>query len=348
MKSIIIVEDRLRVIKEILNVIVEHDCFFIEDIFIYTPSISWSINTDFRPEMLCLDFRNEINKKTLSIIKNLIIDISLLYEKHNNSRNEIIIDKDVFAVILDDSLYNYTIEYSNELGYTEIKLFRERNKITEKYKSYEWIPIKERDKNKEQDPYNTLKSEFKYWTKLQFVFLDYINKLNSFIDERVECNETNTENKRLKAICIKRLYSEDPENNQSIDTPEFNKNDNANPAIFDDEFIISIHREFNNYLWKSVDIDTCKDWFRVNPRGEITLESGITKTAFCYFIGKIEGKIKKKPKMGEWMSFHIGKNNYSKLKKAWEAKDKQGNIIVCYPNIVKEEIDRRLINTVQL
>lgn len=102
-----------------------------------------------------------------------------------------------------------------------------------------------------------------------------------------------------------------------IDSPKFigelDTSDLTNPLIFDIETLRHLHRDFNDYLWQSIDFDDFKNCFRNSPK-KIEIKKGITKSAFCYFMGRIEHKQTGVSSLHEWMHFHIGGSNYNKLK----------------------------------
>ena len=99
-----------------------------------------------------------------------------------------------------------------------------------------------------------------------------------------------------------------------IDGSKVNTNDTTNPLIFDIKLIYDLHREFNGYLFAAVDIDTFKNHFRKTPK-RIIKNDGIGYSAICYFMGSIEHRQFGVSLFSEWMRFHIGGNNYGKLKK---------------------------------
>lgn len=106
----------------------------------------------------------------------------------------------------------------------------------------------------------------------------------------------------------------------------------GNPLIFNVAFINNFFLTFNDFLWEITDIETCKNWFRVNPIGKPEFKDDLT-TYFCYAIGQIEDKIiaEYRPKnINKWISTTINGNNYSGLKS--RAKNK----------IMISEIDEKL------
>lgn len=100
--------------------------------------------------------------------------------------------------------------------------------------------------------------------------------------------------------------------------PQPVKTESGNLLVFPEKTLKDVHRVFNDFFWESVDIDTLKNWFRQIPTGKIKLKEGRRLTGLCYFIGKIEDKKINVSNFGKWMSYHIGKNNYSKLKNEWQ------------------------------
>jgi len=139
-----------------------------------------------------------------------------------------------------------------------------------------------------------------------------------------------------------------------IDSPNYigklDTSDLTNPLTLDIKFLNDIHREFDDFLWHTVDITTLKNWYRYSPE-KIKIKEGITNSAFCYFMGGIAHKQNGISNTNEWMHFHIGGNNYNKLKKefidmAKDASNKRNNFSVTSPQRkaleMKEEIDSRL------
>lgn len=105
-----------------------------------------------------------------------------------------------------------------------------------------------------------------------------------------------------------------------------------NQLIYNEKILDSFHGAFNGFLWKSTNIETFKNWFRVNPVGMPEFIDD-WKRYFCYAIWKIEDHIipELRPKnINNWFVSILGKNNYSGLKKSELVKEK------------KDEIDRKL------
>jgi len=139
-----------------------------------------------------------------------------------------------------------------------------------------------------------------------------------------------------------------------IDSPNYisklDTSDLTNPLTLDIKFLNDIHREFDDFLWHTVDIKTLKNWFRYSPE-KIKIKEGITNSAFCYFMGRIAHKQNGISNTNEWMHFHIGGNNHNRLKRefinmAKDASSKRNNFSVTDPQRkaleMKDEIDSRL------
>lgn len=96
--------------------------------------------------------------------------------------------------------------------------------------------------------------------------------------------------------------------------PNFDSNDKTNPLIFDMQLIHDLHREFNGYLWNTIDIDNFKDCFRKKPK-KLVFNDNVTLPEVCYFFSKIEHTQTVVKSFSDWMIYHIDGNNYGKLKK---------------------------------
>lgn len=130
----------------------------------------------------------------------------------------------------------------------------------------------------------------------------------------------------------------------------FDNNDKTNPLILEIETLQHLHREFNGYLWWPIDYGEFINGFRLNAK-KIERKDGISNSAFCYLMEKIEKKQTAISNFSDWMMFHIGGNNYGRLKNefidmAKNAKDKRRNFSLTVKQEkaleIKAEIDIRL------
>ncbi len=113
---------------------------------------------------------------------------------------------------------------------------------------------------------------------------------------------------------IRNVISEYKDRLQKLTGAQNGTFDNSdNPLIFDQKILQVFHAEYND-IWKDTDLTTFLDWFRVKPVG--TLPKDINKSAFCRALGIIDEQRNKKlcSNIAEWIKYHIGGSNYSKMK----------------------------------
>jgi hypothetical protein len=60
-----------------------------------------------------------------------------------------------------------------------------------------------------------------------------------------------------------------------------------NPFIFDQCLLNRFHSALDGFIWKSTDIETFKNWFRVNPIGTPKIKDDMI-TYFCYAVWQID------------------------------------------------------------
>ena len=138
------------------------------------------------------------------------------------------------------------------------------------------------------------------------------------------------------------------EMNRALFELQSNQNDDdiTNPLIFPVELLNKVHAQFDGLLSKSVDISVFKSYFR-KIATEIVLEEGIAMSAFCYFISKIEVKSIGISNFTEWMTYHIGNNNYVRLKKVLivmenDASEKRDGFSLTMPQLKALEIKKKI------
>jgi hypothetical protein len=101
-----------------------------------------------------------------------------------------------------------------------------------------------------------------------------------------------------------------------------------NPVIFNDVFIKHFYVAFDDYLWEPTDIESMKNWFRVNPIGMPMFKKNMI-TYFCYAINISKGKLitKHKPaNFNNWINPTINGSNFSSLTSQATNLDKIGII----------------------
>ncbi len=99
-----------------------------------------------------------------------------------------------------------------------------------------------------------------------------------------------------------------------LDTIKSSNDKQDNELIFDEALLNIFHGAFDNYLWKTTDINTFKNWFRMNPIGKPVFVKDM-QTYFCYAVGKIQKQKKKDININKWINPIINNSNYGNLKK---------------------------------
>jgi len=129
----------------------------------------------------------------------------------------------------------------------------------------------------------------------------------------------------------------------------FDSDDKTNPLIFELKFINDLHREFDGYLWETMDIDSFKNCFRIAPK-KLIKKDGFSFNEFCYFLGCIEYKQIGVSSFPNWVTAYHVNGNFGKLKvylkdMADSAKDLRDGFSLTIPQKkaieIMEEIDNR-------
>lgn len=149
------------------------------------------------------------------------------------------------------------------------------------------------------DPYS---GEERY--RLQNSF-EHRNKQFSILMELTKEFHSLMPNLEIKLQRVKKYY----------DT--FDNNDTTNPLIFEFGFIHALHREFDGYLWNTMDIESFKNCFRIAPK-KLIKKDGITVSAICYFFGLIEPKQTGVSSFPDWITTYHVNGNFGKLKKEFK------------------------------
>jgi len=89
-----------------------------------------------------------------------------------------------------------------------------------------------------------------------------------------------------------------------------------NPLIFDKCLLNRFHSALDGFIWESTDIETFKNWFRVNPVGKPIIKEDMI-TYFCYAVWQIDDHREREicPNIENWYSALTKKTTtFSKLK----------------------------------